>query len=216
MSAGDANTTSVRVKICGIRSVGDAELAISKGADFLGFNLVPSSKRFLEPRAAAQIIDRLRRQGITNVGLIAVVADESPSRLEELLALTGADELQLHGHEPPSTVIALSGRAFAALRIAGPEDAQSAQTHPGTRLLLDAKVEGQLGGTGQVFDWELVRTLCREREVFLAGGLTPSNVATAVRTVRPFAVDVASGVEREPGVKDPELVSLFIQRAKSA
>jgi phosphoribosylanthranilate isomerase len=149
--------------------------------------------------------------------VVAVVADRSPGELSELRERTGIAWLQLHGNESPAIVRALLPHAYKAARIATAGDVADARAFPGERLLVDAKVPGELGGTGHRFDWKLVVELAVERRVVLAGGLTPENVAEAVRTVRPFGVDVASGVEgTDPRKKDPERIARFIQAARSA
>jgi phosphoribosylanthranilate isomerase len=121
--------------------------------------------------------------------------------------------LQLHGNESADVLHALLPHAYKALRIADEADVAEAARFGGEHLLADAKVTGQLGGTGTTFDWSLVATLTRARKLTLAGGLTPDNVADAVRAVRPYCVDVASGVESAPGVKDEAKVRLFVERA---
>lgn len=207
----------VRVKICGVRTLDDALFAIDAGADLLGLNFVASSVRRLERSVARELVTAIRQRfGRERVELVGVVADEPIENLEALVEFVGLDGLQLHGSEPAEVVSALGAGAYKAIRIAGPEDVRVARTFPGRRILVDAKVRGQLGGTGQRFDWELLGELPRERDVLLAGGLDPDNVAAAVRSVRPFAVDVASGVESAPGIKDPAQVARFVERAKSA
>jgi len=106
--------------------------------------------------------------------------------------------------------------ALKAVRIGGADDVRAARLYHGDRLLLDAKIEGELGGTGAAFDWRLAADLARQRAVVLAGGLSPDNVGHAVRIVRPFGVDVASGVESAPGVKDPARVRAFVHEARRA
>jgi phosphoribosylanthranilate isomerase len=210
-------SNGVRVKICGVRTLGDAAFAIEAGADLVGINLVPSSVRYLDPPAAAALVALVRaRFSRQQVELVAVVADQEPEPLRALLAHTPFDSLQLHGSESAQTVSLLAPIAYKAVRIREAVDVESARSFPGRRLLVDAKVDGQLGGTGERFDWELLGALPRERDLFLAGGLDAENVARAVECVRPFAVDVSSGVESAPGQKDRTLVARFIERAKGA
>jgi phosphoribosylanthranilate isomerase len=121
--------------------------------------------------------------------------------------------LQLHGSEPPEVLTPLLPHAYKAVRIATAADVEHARRFGGDYILADAKVVGALGGTGETFDWSLVKTLARERRLTLAGGLRPENVAQAVREVEPWCVDVASGVEHEPGIKDHEAVRRFIAEA---
>jgi phosphoribosylanthranilate isomerase len=207
---------TVRVKICGVRTFEDAEHACRSGADLLGFNLVPSSPRVLDAQAVRELVSRLRQgSAASNTELVGVVAN-FPGDLLELLAFTGLDSLQLHGSEEPEQLLPLSSRGYKAARIFDVNDVAEAERFGGRRLLVDAKVKGQLGGTGARFDWSLLGPLLSTRDLILAGGLDPNNVANAVRTVRPWAVDVASGVELRPGVKDPALVERFISDAKAA
>jgi phosphoribosylanthranilate isomerase len=208
---------TLRVKICGIRTLADAEAAIDVGADLLGFNLIESSPRYLPEAPLAELLRQLARTRPNSaVETVAVVADRDVAELERILSQTGVGSVQLHGSEAHDSVERLAQRAFKALRIGDAADVALARVFPGARLLVDAKVKGQLGGSGVTFDWSLVQDLVAERDVIVAGGLNPDNVADAVRTLRPFGVDVASGVETSPGVKDSGKLALFVERAKSA
>jgi phosphoribosylanthranilate isomerase len=206
------------VKVCGITHFDDALAALSAGADVLGFNAVPSSKRFLDAGAIRALVERLRREASAEFICVAVVADLTTARAAELRRELGVDRLQLHGDEPDSDVRALAPHAFKALRVSDAADVARALEYPGHPLLVDAKVQGQLGGTGQTIDWPLVEPLARARPLILAGGLTPENVARAVRAVQPWAVDVASGVELadDPRRKDVERLRRFVAAARSA
>jgi phosphoribosylanthranilate isomerase len=148
--------------------------------------------------------------------LVAVVADRSDGDLTELRERTGITWLQLHGNETPDVLGAVLPHAYKGVRIATAADVDEARRFSGERLLVDAKVKGELGGTGHVFDWQLVVELAVERPIVLAGGLTPENVAEAVRIARPFGVDVASGVEgKDPRRKDPERLRRFVAAARA-
>lgn len=203
------------VKICGVTNAADAAAVVSCGADALGINLVPSSRRFVRDEDAVALMTAIRALPDA-CELVAVVADPTPERVAQLLAL-GFDRVQLHGAEPDELVRAAGPRAFKAVGIRCVDDVERARRTPGSPLLVDAKVAGELGGTGQRFDWSLVRELARERELVLAGGLTPDNVAEAVERVAPFGVDVASGVEvpDQPRRKDLERVRRFVSRARA-
>jgi phosphoribosylanthranilate isomerase len=208
------NTPPTRwVKICGITNVGDAESAVRAGASAIGLNFVPSSRRLVELDAAREIADAVRGR----IEIVGVFADEPLTKLIEITATLGLDRLQLHGAEPAELVAQLP-RAFKALGVASAADVASARAFPGELLLLDAKVQGASGGTGQTFDWSLLGDIVSERRIVLAGGLTPDNVQSAVRRVRPHGVDVASGVEPlgTPRQKDPEKVLRFVREARSA
>ena len=202
------------VKICGITCPEDALLAASAGADAIGLNFVPTSKRTLSVSAAREIADAVAGRLLA----VGVVADLEEPALRELLAETGVDSLQLHGHEPPSLLERLVPRAFKVIHVAGAGDVQQARAYPGEMLLVDTKLDGQLGGSGKSFDWSLVRDLAAERRVVVAGGLTVDNVAEAVRSTGAWGVDVASGTELpgQPRRKHPELVERFVQRARDA
>jgi phosphoribosylanthranilate isomerase len=199
------------VKVCGITRLEDAELALAAGASAIGLNFIPASPRRVTAEVARRITDALRGK----VLFVGVVANETTEALTKLKAAAGLDCLQLHGDEPPEALEPFLPHAYKAVRIATEADVALARTYPGEHILVDAKVEGALGGTGHTFDWTLVRDLAAERKLTLAGGLNPGNVATAVALVRPFCVDVASGVESAPGIKDPSKMIEFVKRARS-
>jgi phosphoribosylanthranilate isomerase len=205
---------SVHVKICGITCTEDAELAVDHGADAIGLNFVPSSPRLIDIETARAIVERVGVRTLT----VLVVADRSANELRALLRATGARCLQLSGDESPDLVAELLPHAYKGVRIGSAVDVTDAARYPGQHLLVDAKVEGKLGGTGVSVDWALVEPLARSRRLTLAGGLRPSNVAEAIRVVRPFCVDVASGVERDgdPRRKDPEKLRAFRRAVASA
>jgi phosphoribosylanthranilate isomerase len=200
------------VKICGITSVEDAVLAAQAGADALGLNFVPASKRVIDIATAAHISDRVGG----SVELVAVVANRSVPELEELRSATGIRWLQLHGAEAPEELELLLPAAYKAMAIATLADVAHAGEYGGDRLLVDAKITGELGGTGQRFDWSLAVPLAKRRDLIVAGGLTPENVGEALRALRPFGVDVASGVETRGNrrQKDPARVRAFIDAVR--
>lgn len=201
------------VKVCGITHLDDAWNAIAAGVDVLGFNLVPTSKRRVDADVARRIIDSVRGK----VLCVAVVANLTPAEAAALASELGVDRVQLHGDEPPAHLLALGSGAFKAVRVGSADDLALARSFPGHPLLVDAKVEGQLGGTGQCLDWESVAPLALLRPLILAGGLTPENVEHAVRIVQPWGVDSASGVEgSDPRRKDAEKMRRFVQAAQRA
>jgi phosphoribosylanthranilate isomerase len=200
------------IKICGVTSVEDAEQVIELGADAIGLNFVLGSKRRVTREQAAAIA----AAAAGRIELVAVVADPTDAEIEELRDELGIAWLQLHGQEPAARVSRLLPHAYKAVAIEDAADARRAATFPGERLLVDTKVSGASGGTGKVFDWQLVTELAEQRQLILAGGLTPLNVAAAVRVLEPFGVDVASGVELAPGRKDPEKMRAFVQAVRSA
>jgi len=199
------------VKICGITRVADAELCVDAGASAIGLNFVATSKRRVTEALAREIVDAVHGR----VEIVAVIADRSPSEIIALRDSVGVDYLQLHGVESAETLSCVLPFAFKAICIGGVEDVFAARAFGGERLLADAKVEGETGGTGVTFDWALVRELAGERRLVLAGGLRPDNVAAAIRDVHPWGVDVASGVESAPGVKDGMKVRAFVAAARA-
>jgi len=203
---------SVRVKICGITRLDDALYACEQGADALGFNFWPGSRRFIAPEAAAGIISRLP-PFVTPVGLFV---NQAPSEVLHAAALARVQALQLHGDEEPRDCTGHLLPVIKAFRVGRPADLAAIPRY-GTvaAVLLDGPSEGY-GGSGATFDWEAARGAAGDKPLVLAGGLTPDNVAAAVHALRPWAVDVASGVESSPGVKDPEKVARFIRAAKEA
>lgn len=201
------------VKICGITSVEDAQMVVAAGADAIGLNLIPSSKRAVDIATARALCEAVG----TSAEVVAVVADFGVSRLNELRERTGIQWLQLHGTEAPEELTAVLPHAYKAVRIGSADDVSDAGRFAGPRLLADAKVEGALGGTGHSFDWSLVRELAAKRPLVLAGGLRPDNVGRAVESVHPFGVDTASGVENaDPRRKDPEKTHAFVRAARAA
>ena len=202
----------VEVKICGLTAVDDALRCVELGADAIGLNFWAGSPRCTGIRRARAIVESIRDRAQT----VGIFVDAPRSEIAEILKRTGVEWAQLHGDEPPEVVAALLPRAYKALGVRDGSAVELARRYPGEHLLLDASVPGLRGGTGRTFDWKIARTLANERKLTLAGGLTPDNVAEAVRAVQPFRVDVASGVESEPGRKDPGKVKAFIDAAKNA
>jgi phosphoribosylanthranilate isomerase len=205
----------VFVKICGITNPADAEAAIVAGADALGFNFWPGSERYLEPAAAADWIRELPDTIIR----VAVVANPTPVFAKEIAAIGGIDLLQLHGAESPDFCLRLVEsqiQLWKAIAMIG-RNMPLPDFHT-NRLLLDTGVGWKFGGTGTSFPWSWARDLIvanPAREFILAGGLSPENVTEAVNQVRPFGVDVASGVETRPGRKDIYRIRDFITAARS-
>lgn len=196
------------VKICGVTSVSDAVACAKLGVTAIGVNFVPSSPRRIQLARAANIV-----AAVPDVLVVGVVADMPVDELRAVHAIVGC--VQFHGDEPPDALIPYLPHAYKAVRVATKADVERARTYPGDHILVDAKVEGALGGTGATFDWSLVRKLAKERKLTLAGGLTPDNVASAVAAVYPYCVDVASGVESSPGVKDLGKVKAFVEAARA-
>lgn len=204
---------STRVKICGITNLDDARIAVKAGADALGFVFYVPSKRYVKPEVAAEII-RALPPFVTTVGLFV---DAEPEFVDAVLDQVPLDLLQYHGNESNADCLR-TGRPFIkALRMKpGLDIIQAFNAYPDARgVLLDAYRPGVPGGTGEVFDWDLIPAQIAEL-ITLAGGLDPNNVAAAIGSVQPYAVDVSGGVEAAPGIKDGAKVSAFIQAARSA
>jgi len=202
---------AVRVKICGITRIQDAELALELGADALGFNFWPRSKRFCDPAVAQQIVRRLPPLA----SAVAVFVNQPRQEVERICARIGATAVQLHGGEPPEFCDDFSLPVIKAIQVRGLESLAACSQYRVSAFLMDTPSAG-FGGTGRTFPWRVLASRTDPRPILLAGGLTPENVGRAIRQVRPYAVDVASGVESAPGVKSPKKMARFIAAAKRA
>jgi phosphoribosylanthranilate isomerase len=205
----------VFVKVCGITNLSDARAAVEAGADALGFNFYRRSARFIEPAAARQIIEQLP-QGILSVGVfVNEGGPENVARIADAACLGG---VQLHGDETPAYCRALKSRlVIRALRVTEEFAPERAAEYEVDSILLDAFDARERGGTGRTLDWELARKV-RELvpKLFLAGGLSHENVARAIATVAPYAVDACSLLEDTPGHKNQERMRAFIREAKNS
>jgi phosphoribosylanthranilate isomerase len=201
-----------RIKICGITGPDDAALAIEAGADALGFNFVPGTPRCIAPEIAGAIIAGLA-PFVTCVG---VFLDQSLEVVLRASAVAGVGAVQLHGCEGADFARRIPLKVIKAIPVSDAASLRVMAGYPAHAFLLDSHRAGEAGGTGQTFPWDLAREARRHGRIVLAGGLTPGNVAEAVRRVAPFAVDVASGVERRPGVKDPQKVRDFVAAVRRA
>ncbi len=200
----------VQVKICGIKTLADALMAVEAGADYLGFNFYTKSPRFIEPSACAKITSVIKNK-FPQVLLVGVFVNADVELMNALINTCGLDFAQLHGDEPVETLNTVQPKAFKAFR--GAVDVQLIKSGE-PAFLLDAAVSGVFGGSGQLSDWSAAAELAKSHSFFLAGGLTPENVSDALRQVNPWGVDVASGVEARAGVKDAAKVRAFIQAVK--
>ena len=207
---------SVRVKVCGVTRVEDARHAWACGADALGLNFWPQSPRHVGAALARNLAATRPAFG----AVVGVFVNADPAEVRALVREVGLTAVQLHGDEPPEACAGYGVPVIKALRVSGPADVERARAYAGagdvTTLLLDGAAAAY-GGGGVGFDWALCAPLVETGvPLVVAGGLNPGNVAAAVLQVRPAGVDVASGVERAPGLKDPDAVRAFVRAAKLA
>ncbi|MEK6302554.1 MAG: phosphoribosylanthranilate isomerase [Acidobacteriota bacterium] len=197
----------VRVKICGIRSLEEAEAAVDAGADALGFNFWPRSPRHISPEAADKIIAVLP----PFVASVGVFVNEARQTIETIASDLRLDAVQLHGDESPEFCASIKTvKTIKALRVSEGFEAQSVKSYRVSMILLDAGLAGSYGGTGTTLNWRTAAECAKLAPIILAGGLTAENVAEAITTVRPAAIDVCSGVEAEPGRKDLNKLRSFM------
>jgi len=198
----------MQVKICGITDIETALVAAEAGANAIGLVFAPSRRQVSAEQARA--ITHAAPPFVTKVG---VFVDETPSRVNELAAACGLDCVQLHGEESPDACAAATRPVIKAIRMSYASSRAQLSEYRVAAFLLDADVPGKAGGTGRTFDWELAVPMARTARVILSGGLTPENVQDALNRVRPFGVDVSSGVETR-GRKDPQKIRAFIARVR--
>ncbi len=203
-----------RIKICGITNKEDALLAAELGAQALGFIFYPKSPRSLTPEAARQIIAQLPPLVLS----VGVFVNEAAAVVLEVAETARLDWVQLHGEEPPEYCRHLGRNVLKAIPVQDRSSLDRMEPYRGSvrAFLLDTQKAGQKGGTGETFDWSLARQARDYGPIVLAGGLTPENVAAAIREASPLAVDVASGVEASPGKKDPVRLRAFFEAAAAA
>ena len=200
-----------KIKICGIKTETDALAAMEAGADLFGFNFYPKSPRSIDVGRCRDIMSVIRRYG--RVICVGVFVNASIADIHATMDTCGLSLAQLHGDETAEMLQALEGKAFKAFRgIPSSPDGFTRRDAPA--FLLDASVKGEYGGTGVTADWEGAADLAKKYPFLLAGGLTPENVAQAVRKVRPWGVDVASGVEYAPGEKDANRMKAFVHAVR--
>lgn len=210
---------TTKVKICGVKTEPALEAALEGGADFVGFNFFPPSPRSLAPDTARELAAQVRGRART----VAVLVDPDDALLRRLVATVEPDLLQLHGKESPARAAEIARQyerpVIKALSVTAAADADRAEAYRDVTafVLFDAKAPPASvipGGNGLTFDWHLLDGVRGRFDYFLSGGLTPDNVADAIRVAQPFAVDVSSGVETAPGVKSPDLIRRFLAAAK--
>jgi phosphoribosylanthranilate isomerase len=213
-------TQMVMIKICGITNLADARAASDAGADLLGFVFFPQSPRYVEPEGARRIVDGLKNHGSASE-VAGVFVDEPLEYVRRIMDQVGLDWVQLHGAEPPEMLGELMPRVYKALR---PRDAADAAAQISTyrailgknspAFVVDAFEAARFGGTGRCADWSLAAQIATEFPILLAGGLSALNVDAAIHSVRPWGVDVSSGVEDRPGIKNHKKLREFIETVK--
>ncbi len=202
----DASSNALMIKVCGVTSAKVAVACVEAGVDAIGVNCWPGSPRHCGNVPAAIIAAALRGRA----RVVGVVVNASARKIDAIREL-GISWIQLHGEESPAEVGRWLPEAYKAVHLDG-----DTREFPGDELLVDARAGDLRGGTGLTCDWEAAARLARTRKLWLAGGLTPENVADAIRAVRPYGVDVASGVEKSPRVQDLEKVARFVANARAA
>lgn len=212
----------MKVKICGVKTYDDAMRIIDAGADLIGFNFYPQSPRYITPGDCMRLTVRLEtalRDRLAKIMLIGVFVNAARDNMHAIFRDCHLDMIQLSGDEPPEVLEYLGERAYKVVRPTSVEElAQTVETYPRRKLspawMVDTFRPGEYGGTGQTADWSLARQLAQQMPIVLAGGLRADNVALAIHQVNPWGVDVASGVESAPGVKDMQKVRDFIQAVR--
>lgn len=204
-------TMRTRVKVCGLTRVEDAALAVSLGADALGFILWPSSPRATTPEAVRAITRELPALPVR----VGVFVNASPTEVARAVEIAGLDVAQLHGDERVEDYRDLAPRVIKSVHLTSDESVAAAEALPSAVVpLVDAVDVVRRGGTGEKADWTLAARLAAKRPILLAGGLTPENVAAAVRGVRPWGVDVSSGIEDRPGIKNADRMRAFFRSVR--
>ncbi len=204
----------MQIKICGITSLADAQCAVDAGTDLLGFVFYPKSPRYVPPDTARTIIKALPE----TIEAVGVFVNEANTMMREIAARVNLKALQLHGDEASEQVrdlIATGMSVIKAVAIHNEAGLDRLRDFPGCRMLIDTP-SPKYGGTGNTGDWDLAREASARHDIFLAGGLTPENVAAAIAHVHPAGIDVSSGVERAKGLKDHQKVRSFINTARQA
>lgn len=198
------------VKICGVTTEQDGLVAVALGADALGFNFVPGSVRQLKPMAARDIVNRLPTETLS----VGIFRDMDRQKVVDITHDVGLGAVQLHGHESPEDSLWIASQVRMVIKAfpAGARGLDMSDDYGASALLID----GTSPGSGEVFDWALAEGMPSNRRIILAGGLHPGNVADGIRSVRPWGVDVSTGVESAPGKKDATKMKRFIENARAA
>lgn len=201
----------VRVKVCGITNSDDAFRAVELGVDALGFIFYKGSKRFIDPRDAYPIISSLP----PFVSSVGVFVNQGPDEIREAVETSGVNTVQLHGDETPEFCAMLPYKLIKAVRVKDTLNTEEVELYPVLAILFDKHTDEMYGGTGTSFDWGVLKGIAISKKVILSGGLTPENVSRAIETVRPYGVDVSTGVEDSPGKKNHMKMRKFIEAVKN-
>jgi phosphoribosylanthranilate isomerase len=201
----------IKVKICGMTQLKDALFAVEQGVDAVGFIFYKKSPRAVTMKTVREIIAKLPPL----VDTVGVFVNESAERVNKIADYCGLDLVQLHGEESPAFCRKIHRRVIKAFRVKDLQSIKQLEKFPVSGFLLDTFSDDLHGGTGKTFDWNLALPAKKMGPVILAGGLTPRNILQAVRQVRPYGVDVCSGVEKSPGIKDLEKVRAFLKNIRS-
>ena len=202
-----------KIKICGIKTVTNALAAMEAGADYLGFNFYPKSVRFIEKQVCAEITSVLRKEH-PQIKLVGVFVNSTVEEIKDIMKRCSLNLAQLHGDETVEMLNQLDGKAFKAFR-GIPESVGKFARSESPAFLVDASVKDVYGGSGVTADWNGAAELAKKYPLLLAGGLTPENVAEAISRVKPWGVDVASGVESAPGEKNAIKMKAFVRAVQS-
>jgi phosphoribosylanthranilate isomerase len=202
----------LKVKICGITNREDALWAVECGADALGFIFYKKSPRYINPEHAKEIISILP----PFISTVGVFVNEDYNDVRDVKLLTGLNAVQLHGDESPSYCNLIEGKLIKAIRIKNEKSIERLKKYTVDAFLLDSFDTSSFGGSGLTFDWRLAEKAKQHGRIILAGGLTPDNVEEAINKVAPFGVDVSSGVESKPGIKNKKKVKDFILKVKAS
>ena len=200
-----------RVKVCGITNTADALQAAELGADALGFIFYKGSKRYIDPRDAGRIISSLP----PFVSSVGVFVNQSASEIKGAAEASGIDTVQLHGDETPEFCAGLPYKLIKAVRVKDTVDTGRVELYLVRAILFDKHTDEMYGGTGSSFDWAVLKDIQISKKIILSGGLTPENVLRAIETVKPYGVDVSTGVEDSPGKKNHMKMRKFIEAVKN-
>ena len=203
--------TKVKVKICGMTNLKDVKVAVDSGVDAVGFIFYKKSPRSVTMQAVRKIVLELP----PFVDSVGVFVNETAEQINKIADRCNLDRVQLHGDESPAFCNKIRCRVIKAIRVKDIQSLKKLSDYPVSSFLLDTFSEDQYGGTGRVFDWNLAYPAKKYGPIILAGGLTPNNVRQAIQRIQPYGVDVCSGVESQPGIKDHKKMQIFLKNVKA-